>query len=52
MDKEPRVIVEDLKEKQTVFMSKGDKLGEYILEEILADKLIFLYNGEKVELVP
>ena len=52
LDKDPKAIIEDLKANQTVFMSKGEKIGEAVLEDIQADKVIFTYKNQRIELVP
>ena len=52
LDQDPKAIVEDLKGKQTVFLSEGEFWGEIQLEEIRADRVIFVTHDEKVELVP
>lgn len=52
MDKNSTAIVEDLKERQTHFLSKGERIGEVQLEDIQEDKVIFLYDNERVEMTP
>ncbi len=51
LDKDPKAIIEDLRSNQTLFLSKGEKIGEAVLSEIQEGKVIFLYNDEKVELI-
>ncbi len=48
----PQVIVEDINTHQTYFLSPGDSVSNAKVEEIKADKVIFTYNGNKVELAP
>jgi len=51
LDKNPEAIVEDPKKRETLFLRKGDEIEGAIVEEILEGKVIFLYEGRKVELV-
>lgn len=47
-----QIIVEDLGQNQTVFLSKGqDILGARLLD-IFEDKAVFIYQNERVELTP
>jgi len=50
MDSDSKAIVEDLKEKQTHFLSKGESIGAVILEDIQEDKVIFQYHNERIEM--
>jgi len=50
IDSDPKAIVEDLKEKQTHFLSKGESIGTVLLEDIQEDKVIFKYDNEKIEM--
>ena len=52
VDKEPQAIVEDLKERQTVFVSPGDRIGDAVVLEVNEDKVIFLYHDQRIEFVP
>jgi hypothetical protein len=52
MDADSKAIVEDLKENQTHFLSKGESLGGVYLEDIREDKVIFKYDNERVEMAP
>jgi hypothetical protein len=52
LDEDSKAIVEDLKEKQTHFLSRGESLGTVFLEDIQEDKVIFMYNNERVEMTP
>ena len=51
LDRDPKVIVED-KNGQTSFLSKGDLMSGAELLEIREDRAVFLYNGQKVEILP
>ncbi|HBR14546.1 MAG TPA: hypothetical protein DD723_03250 [Candidatus Omnitrophica bacterium] len=48
----PEAIVEDLQTHETVFLKRGERLGEALVDEILKDKVIFVYNNQRVELAP
>jgi len=50
IDSDPKAIVEDLKEKQIHFLSKGESIGTVLLEDIQEDKVIFKYDNEKIEM--
>ncbi|MCK5013311.1 MAG: hypothetical protein KAS66_05795 [Candidatus Omnitrophica bacterium] len=50
LDGDSKVIVEDLKAKQTHFLSRGESIGAVFLEEIREDKVIFMYNDQRVEM--
>jgi len=52
IDSDSKAIVEDLKEKQTHFLSKGESLGSAVLEDILEDKVLFKYANEIIEMAP
>ncbi len=52
LDNDPKAIVEDITGQQTLFMSKGEHIGNAVLEDIQEDKVIFMYNNKKVELAP
>jgi len=51
-DQNAKAIIEDLKEKQVHFLSKGESLGSILLEEIKEDKVVFQYDNERVEMTP
>ncbi len=51
LDEDPEAIVENPKKKKTLFLRKGDEVQGAIVEKILEGKIIFLYEGRKVELV-
>jgi len=52
LDDDPKAIIEDIKTKQTFFLSKGEKINGAMIEEIREDMVIFNYNNERIELVP
>jgi len=52
LDNDSKAIVEDLKEKQVFFLSKGEVVGKALLEDIQEDKVVFVYNNERVEMAP
>ena len=52
LDENPQAIVEDIKERQTYFLSEGESIREAELMEIHEDKVIFNYNEETIELTP
>lgn len=52
LDKDSKAIVEDLNDQQTHFLSKGESIGTARLEDIKEDKVIFMYNNERVEMSP
>lgn len=52
MGESPQVIVEDIKNHQTFFLSPGESVLGAAVEEIQADRVIFNFNGNTVEMVP
>lgn len=46
----PQAIIEDKKSKQTYFLSQGQLLGEFKVDEVQEGKVIFDINGQKMEL--
>ena len=48
--KENQAIVEDKKSKKTMFLYKGDSLGEFTVYDIKEKGIVLDYNGEKIEL--
>ena len=52
VDKDPKVVVEDIRNQRTLFLSSGDELEGGKLQEIRDGKAIFLFNGQQVELMP
>lgn len=52
LDDNPQAILEETATGQSVFVHKGDTVGNARVEEIHEGKVILLYNNEKIELVP
>jgi hypothetical protein len=52
LDEDPKAIIEDLETKQTFFLSPKERMGDIVVDEILEDKVIVIFNEEKVELMP
>jgi len=52
IDKDSKVIIEDVKTGKTFFLSEGERIGSAIIEKIQDDRVIFNYNNKKVELSP
>lgn len=52
LDAEPKAIIEDVAMKQTFFVSPGEHVGGALLEEVKEDRVILIFNEERVELVP
>ena len=52
LDKNPQAVIENVKTKETLFLSVGDSVENAVLQEIHEDKVLFLYNEESVELTP
>lgn len=50
LDQNPQAIISDIESSQTFFVSVGDEIGGAKVESIQETKVIFLYNGAKVEL--
>ena len=44
--------MEDMKNKDTVFLSVGERIGSAVLKSIDKDKVIFSDGGKPIELVP
>lgn len=52
LDEDPKAIIEDLETKQTFFLSPKERMGDIVVDEIREDKVIVIFNEEKVELTP
>lgn len=52
LDQYPQAVIEDAKNDRTLFLSKGEEIGGAILEKIEEGRVIFLRNGQRVELIP
>jgi len=51
LDRKPQVVIEDLRNKQTLFLRPGESLEGAVLEEIQKDRARFLYQGQQWELI-
>ena len=51
LDKNSEAIVENPAKKETLFFHEGDEFEGAVVEQILEGKIIFLYEGQKIELV-
>lgn len=49
--KEPIVMIESKDDKRTYFLKKGDKIGQFKVNDILEDKVILDYSGSLIELM-
>lgn len=49
--KEPIAMIEDIKAKKTYFLKKGMRINEFNIEDILEDRVILSFEGEKIELI-
>ncbi|MBN1869063.1 MAG: hypothetical protein JW847_00585 [Candidatus Omnitrophica bacterium] len=52
LDGDSKAVVEDIKENQIHFLSKGESFESALLKDIKEDKVIFIYNGERIEMAP
>jgi hypothetical protein len=52
MDDYPEAVIEDIRNQQTLFLSKGDPLEGGTLEDIQEGKVIVSFNNQRLELVP
>ncbi len=50
-DKKPVAMIEDKKEKKTYFLEEGQMINKLKLEDILEDRVILNFKGEKIELL-
>jgi len=46
----PQAVIEDKKTQKTYYVSKGQFIGEFKVEDIQDGKIILNYNGQKIEL--
>lgn len=46
----PQAMIEDKNQGRTFFLEEGDTIGDFTIKEILSDKVILDYKGEKIEL--
>lgn len=52
MDQQPKAILEDSKTQISLFVIRGEKIGEGVVEEIQEGKVVVLLGGEKIEFTP
>jgi len=52
LDDNPMVIIEELRTKQTLFLSKGEIINDAEVIDIFEDRVIFSYLGKEIELTP
>ena len=50
-DKQPQAMIESKKTNQTYFLRAGESINNLRIESILENKVIFVYEGEKGELI-
>ncbi len=48
---EAEAIIEDLEDKSTHFLHKGDRIEDAVLEDIQEGKVIFQFNNQQIEFV-
>ena len=51
LDQHPQAIIEDLANKQTLFLFSGDSLGQGTLKEIREDRIVVVIHDSSVELL-
>jgi len=51
LDQQPQAIVEDLSNKQTLFLSPGDLLGQGTFKEVREDRIIVVVHDASLELL-
>ena len=49
--KNPQAMVEDEKAGKTYFLRAGESINEFMIEDVLKDKVILSYKGETIELM-
>ena len=49
-DKNPQAIIEDKKTKKTSYVSKGQMVGDFLIDDIQEGKIILNYRSQKYEL--
>ena len=52
LDGQPQAVIEDLRNKETLFLRKGETHGDIILEDVQAGKVTIRYRQELIELTP
>lgn len=51
LDQHPQAIVEDLANKQTLFLSPGDMVGQGTLKEVREDRIIVVIHDSSLEML-
>ena len=51
LDGEAMAMIENTKENKTYFLKKGDKIGNFKIEDIQENKVILNFEGKKIELI-
>ncbi|HPB67634.1 MAG TPA: hypothetical protein PLT76_06565 [Candidatus Omnitrophota bacterium] len=51
LDQHPQALVEDLAQKETLFLSPGEPMGEGILREVREDRVIVVVHDSSLELL-
>jgi hypothetical protein len=49
-EKPPQAIIEDMQNKQTLFLGEGEMIGKMQVQQILSDRVILVYDGQSVTL--
>jgi type II secretory pathway component PulC len=52
LDKTPQAVLEDLRNKNTLFLSVGENVEGAVLNKIEEGKVTFSYNGQLLEMTP
>ncbi len=47
----PMAMIENRAERKTYFLRKGDTIGKFKIEDILPNKVVLSYEGEKIDLM-
>lgn len=50
LSQKPQVVIEDLKNKETLFLNKGDRISGAVLDKVEEGKVIFIYNNQSIEM--
>ena len=49
-EKPPQAIIEDIQNKQTLFLKEGEMIGRMQVQQILSDRVMLVYDGQSVTL--
>ncbi len=52
LDESPQALIKDVRSKETLFLSIGEKIEKAVLKDIFESKIILEYNDQLIELVP